>query len=658
MSVALLVAACSTESGLSAGSASKATTTTPDATTASPSTTEGGGVSLPSTVEPPTTAPASTSATTPATGTLDWGTCTGDSLTDGLECATLAVPLDYNTPDGATIDLALMRLPAADASQRVGAILTNPGGPGGSGLDFLNGLASRAADIFGSDLTNRFDLVGFDPRGVDQSDGIRCVDDAWLDAHLYLDPTPDTPEETAALAASDTEFNQACETALGGTLVDYSTEATARDMDRIRSAMGDDLLSFYGASYGTYLGGVYATLFPDRVRAMVLDSAYSPVGDDPVEQVKTQLVGFEGAFANWVTWCNGNSSCAFNDGTDAGVRWDGLVVSLDNTPLDVGGRTVNQAVLTTATIESLYSKATWSVLANALAAAVTGRGAGLLALADSYNQRDADGHYSTISQANTVITCASGLEDQAIADPTAAIAEIKAAAPRFAATLTADDFTDSCIDLTGAVQPVALAFAGKSPILVIGGTNDPATPFRWAQKMAGELHATLLTFDGEGHASLTSSKCVSDAAVKVLVELSLPAADKVCAPNAPVEPPVWWTAQPATVDGLTAIEIENGGELIGLPADTYVDFFATDANATTTVDRLKTAYEAAGWSTAGEQDLPLGDDSKQAGFVNKSGDIVVVTVIGAASFTNADVAPLAGLVPAGSGLVLRFPPPG
>ncbi len=653
-SLGVAASGCSTDSGLTAGKATKRTvepaSETTDTTVAPPATDgRGDGVSLPSVVPPPPTAAPVDVAE------LEWGDCEGNLLADGVECSTLPVPLDYEAPDGATIDVALIRLPAA--GDRVGAILTNPGGPGASGYDFLNGLASRAADILGDELIDQFDLVGFDPRGVDRSGGIRCVDDAWLDAHLYLDPSPETPEEIAALTAQETEFTAACRAALGATVVEYSTESTARDMDLIRAALGDEQISFYGTSYGTFLGGTYATLFPNRVRAMVLDSAYSPVGDDPIESFKTQMVGFEGAFANWVTWCNDNTTCAFNDSTDAGVRWDGLYNSLDAAPLDVGAREVNQAVIRRATIQALYSKATWGMLANALAGAAGGDGTGLLGLADSYFQRDPDGTYSTIQQANAVIDCASGLGGAPVADPAVALAEIKAAAPRFAAVLQVEDLENSCAELTGLVTPAPLVYAGSGPIMVIGGTNDPATPFRWAEKMAGELNASLVTFDGEGHGSVTSSDCVSNLAVRLLLVLEQPPAGTVCAPNPPTEAPSWWTTQPTTVEGLTLMEIEDGGELLGLPGDTYVDFFATDADTAVTIERLRVAYEAAGWTVAGEQDLPLGDDSKQVGLLDDSGNIVVITIIGAASFTNPDVAPLAGLVPTGQGLILRFPPP-
>ena len=223
--------------------------------------------------------------TTPP-GDLTWGPCE-EGIGEPFECATLAVPLDYDDPAGPTIDLAVIRYPA-DPEVREGAILLNPGGPGGSGYDF----ASAAAESFDFEmgLAGRFDIVGFDPRGVDRSGGIDCIDDAGdRRRYLYADDTPDDAVEAAASVAQQMMFGPACREVYGDTLHLYSTENTARDMDMIRAALGDEQLSYIGISYGTYLGGVYATLFPERVRAMVLDSAYEPSGDSEYDQWVTQL---------------------------------------------------------------------------------------------------------------------------------------------------------------------------------------------------------------------------------------------------------------------------------------------------------------------------------------------------------------------------------
>jgi pimeloyl-ACP methyl ester carboxylesterase len=206
-----------------------------------------------------------------SSGTLDWGACDDPSAVDpSLECATLQVPLDYDAPNGDSIDLALIRIPAS--GDRAGAVLFNPGGPGASGYEYAaNGGTTYTAALG----TQAFDFVGFDPRGVDRSGGIRCVTDEYMDQHLYIDGTPDTPEEQALADESENGFVDACKEKYGDTLRFYSTANTARDMDAIRVALGDEQISFLGISYGTYLGAVYATMFPDRVRAMATRPAIS-----------------------------------------------------------------------------------------------------------------------------------------------------------------------------------------------------------------------------------------------------------------------------------------------------------------------------------------------------------------------------------------------
>ncbi len=259
-----------------------------------------------------------TPATEPTPSTLIWESCDDEMAQDpALECATLEVPLDYETSGGETIGIALVRYPAI--GERIGAVLFNPGGPGGSGFDYIAQAGSAISSFMGLDS---FDIIGFDPRGVDRSGGLRCQTDAELDAEMFLDDTPDTPEEQALLDATATSFSTACKAKYGDTLHEYSTANTARDMDAMRVAFGDEQISFIGISYGTYLGAVYATMFPDQVRALVLDSAYEPGGDTLEQQYTTQLVGFENAFNDWAAWCAETpDECAFaQGGGDVGAR--------------------------------------------------------------------------------------------------------------------------------------------------------------------------------------------------------------------------------------------------------------------------------------------------------------------------------------------------
>ena len=237
---------------------------------------------------------------------LDWGSC-DDPVTEmaDLQCASLEVPTDPAKPDGATTTLALARKQSTGgAKERIGSLLLNPGGPGGSGLEFL----SNAALAFPTDLTDRFDLVSFDPRGVGQSDPVLCLDDAAKDEQIAGDLTPDTPEERATATARETALRDGCVTNNPDLATHMSTADVAADLDQIRAAVGDDKLNYLGFSYGTAIGAVYASLFPDRVRAMVLDGSVSP-GATPEEEALVQATGFERALQRFVDACNANPKC-------------------------------------------------------------------------------------------------------------------------------------------------------------------------------------------------------------------------------------------------------------------------------------------------------------------------------------------------------------
>ena len=462
--------------------------------------TTGGG---PAAAAPPAAVPM------PPAPALQWGPC-ADDVDPEFECATMTVPLDYANPTGQQIGIAVIRLPAA-SGRREGAVLLNPGGPGGSGYDF----AANASAVLDRELglDGRFDLVGFDPRGVDRSGGLRCQTDAEIDVSVYFDDTPDSPEEAAQLDALDRAFGAACMARYGDTLRHYSTDNTARDMDMIRAGLGDPQISYLGISYGTFLGAIYATLFPGNVRAMVLDSASERTGETSLQGTVTQLGGFEGAFNNWAAWCEEGTECAFSD-LDVAARWDRLYASLDARPVKSDrGQAVNQVVLMTATIASMYNELSWPALGTALAEAESGDGTALLALSDEYNGRREDGTYETIFQANPVISCASGLQQPDPRDPAVLLAELQAAAPRFSRGIGISDMRDTCLDfLAQNPLPTIPSYAGTAPVLVVGGLNDPATPFRWAEEMTAMMgpSAVLLTFTGEGHGQVLSSNCVTE----------------------------------------------------------------------------------------------------------------------------------------------------
>ncbi len=636
--VAFLAAGCS-DNGVAVKDRTTVTADAPGSTST--------GDTTPDTTDVATTDPASAD-------TIEWGKCTDKLAEDPeLECATLAVPLDYDTPNGDMLDLALVRVPAT--GDRQGAVLFNPGGPGGSGFDPIAVSGTVIQSELG--LTN-FDLVGFDPRGVDRSGGIKCVDDAFQDAHLYLDDTPDTPAEQALLDEADQGFIDGCTANYGDTLKFYSTANTARDMDSIRSGLGDEQMSFLGISYGTYLGGVYATLFPDRVRAMVLDSAYEPNGDTVDQQYLTQLVGFEGAFNDWAGWCQDNTTCAFT-APDVGARWDALRLQLDAAPVKAtDGREGNQSVLDRATTAALYSKSQWPVLAAALASAEGGDPAGIFTLADDYNGRNDDGTFNTLFQSIGIISCASGISTPPPDDPEALLAKIKAQAPRLGADVTIDDLTnadgDECKQLTGLIDVVPLDYSGAGPIVVVGGTNDPATPIRWAEEMTAELgpNARMVTFTGEGHGQLLASVCVTDIEAALLADLTLPDAGTVCDPDPAIEEPEWWSNLDFPGEFSDVVSLPAVSAALGLTESVgFGDARTTSLTAQEASDAFEATLNGIGLETAGNQDLGI-DDTIETGYFTPEGDLLVVIVMGPKAFDTDDLSSAKASVPPGKTVVL------
>lgn len=650
LTAAVLAAGCTSSSGVTVKERTSAPTESgPDTTTddTSPDTTGAG---------PDTTLPVEVAA-------IEWGECDDEAVTEGeLECATLDVPLDYEEPAGETIGIVMVRVPATD--DREGAILFNPGGPGGSGFDFV----AYSGTYIQSELgLGSFDLIGFDPRGVDRSGGIRCVDDEFQDTHLYLDDTPDTPEEEALLETADTGFTEGCKTNYGDTLRHYSTVNTARDMDLIRAGMGDEQMSYLGISYGTYLGGVYATLFPERVRAMVLDSAFEPSGDTVEQQYLTQLVGFENAFNDWVAWCQEDATCPFT-AADVGARWEALRLQLDENPLTVDGRGVNQSTLDRATTAALYTEAAWPVLASNLAQAEAGNGAGLLQQADDYEGRNADGTFNTLFQSIGIIRCASGMVTEPTDDPEGLLEKIREQAPRFGADVTLEDLIpeegedyDGCNELTGPAELVQIDYSGDGPIVVVGGKNDPATPYRWAEEMAAAMgpNARLLPFNGEGHGQLLASECVTEIEAALLTDLELPDEGIECNPDPKVERPDWFDSLPVPADfgAPTGVAAVNGA--LGI-TDTLG--YSTGHYTSLSLDEATTLANGAlegsdGFDFLDEFDLEI-DGTTANRWFGPNDSLLLVIVLGPEAFETDDLAGAGQSVPAGQTVVIYLYIPG
>jgi pimeloyl-ACP methyl ester carboxylesterase len=440
---------------------------------------------------------------------------------DGVECGHLAVPLDYHDPAGGTLDLALTRVPARDPARRIGSLVVNPGGPGAPGVAYAQGLAP----VLPAELRDRFDIVGFDPRGVGGSGAVECATD--IDPLFDQDFSPRTDEARTALVAALTSVVDACERTSGARLPHVATVDTARDLDRIRAALGDRSLTFLGESYGTYLGTVYASLFPGRVRAIVLDGAIDP-GADGAAVALGQARGFERALDDFLADCSRHDSCAFHHHGTAATAYDALRARAARAPLvtqSQGGRTLNRTRFDAAVLQSLYSgRAGWASLADALHDAEQGDASTLLSRADGFVGRGANGIQHDALDAFWAISC---LDGPIVGDLTAAEqlqARAEQLAPRVGGFLVNFSLACSMWPVAPVTPGRALDAAGAPRLLVIGTTRDPATPLVSAQLLTNSLQrARLLVATGEQHASFaTGNRCVDRAVTRYLVDRRLP----------------------------------------------------------------------------------------------------------------------------------------
>jgi pimeloyl-ACP methyl ester carboxylesterase len=494
--VALVVSACGSSGHHQAAS-------TPDSTT------------LPATTK--TTNNTTTTRAVPV-GPVHWTSCTGSAGPSGYQCATVMVPRNPSHPNGQLIGMAIDRHPATGA--RIGSLLVNPGGPGASGVDFVPEVVQEMP----SDLLARFDVVGFDPPGVDRTAPIECLSNSQLQAYFHVDPAPTTSAGFAAMVATDRQFAAGCEKDSGAELPYVSTVDAAEDMDILRQDLGDAKLTYLGFSYGTFLGATYAGLFPTHIRAMVLDGALDPALST-LQTLDQQSVSLEGDLEQFLSWCDANQSqCGWNPGTDPTATFEALLARVRQHELPVSGssRSVGPAELLYGTAAALYSTSTWDDLGAALQQASQGTGTYLLELFDDYTGRSSNGTYSNLFEANAAVNC--------LDEPPLTLAQIQAdgaqataEAPIFG--LTNLDSEASCavwpVPFSGTVGPIHAA--GSPPIVVVGSTGDPATPYAWAQALAGQLdNAVLLTRIGEGHTAYGASSCIRSRVDTYLIDLTPP----------------------------------------------------------------------------------------------------------------------------------------
>ena len=467
---------------------------------------------------PPRAAPRPAPSDAPSSGPeLGWTPCD-----DGFSCATLDVPVDEDDPGRGTVALALTRLPAADPANRVGSIVVNPGGPGLSAVDDLQATWSQVLPV----VRERFDLVAFDPRGVGRSAPLRCATPGELDRYFGLDPSPDDGGELDALVQANAALTGACARAAGPLLGHLSTAEAVGDLDRVRAAVGDERLTYLGFSYGTTIGAAYLDRFPDRVRAMVLDSPFPP--SLTWEQVLTgQATGFEQALAAFLADCEA-TGCTYREAVegDLGEAYDRLVTRVDEAPLPGDAtRRLGPGALFLGTIAALYDRASgWPALAAGLAAAEQGDGVPLLALADGYLGRGPEG-YSNVNEANLAVSCSDRPSPD---DPGAYVAlaeRLERRAPRFGEAVALTGLWCAGWPAEPAEQPQPVRGNGAPPVVVLGTTGDPATPYDWAVELADRLDdAVLLTHEGQGHTlyDVDGPPCVVAAVDAYLLELEVP----------------------------------------------------------------------------------------------------------------------------------------
>ncbi|MGW2641779.1 alpha/beta hydrolase [Streptomyces sp. NPDC001348] len=462
---------------------------------------------------------------------LTWRSCGAP----GFQCATMKAPLDYADPGAGDIRLAVARKKATGNGKPLGSLMVNPGGPGGSAVAYLQQYAGVG---YPAQVRSRYDMVAMDPRGVARSEPVECLSSRQMDAYTQTDVTPDDQKETNALVKAYRKFAEGCGAHEARLLHHVSTVEAARDMDILRAVLGDRKLNYVGASYGTFLGATYAGLFPKRVGRLVLDGAMDPSLSARRLNLD-QTAGFETAFQAFAKDCVRHSDCSLGrKGTTSAQVGDHLKAffrKLDAHPVptgDPGGRKLGEALATTGVIAAMYDQEAWPQLRAALTSAMRKNdGAGLLALSDSYYERDPDGHYTNLMYANAAVNCLD--LPSAFAGPgqvEQALPAFEKASPVFGEGLAWSSLNCAYWPVRPTGEPHRITAEGAAPIVVVGTTRDPATPYPWARSLAHQLSSgRLLTYVGDGHTAYgRGSACIDSAINTYLLHGTPPAQGKRC----------------------------------------------------------------------------------------------------------------------------------
>jgi pimeloyl-ACP methyl ester carboxylesterase len=435
---------------------------------------------------------------------IDWKSCRQD-----FQCATLVVPIDYSKLSTGTFEIALLRYEAR-TSKKLGSLIVNPGGPGGSGVDY----AYAAEYIFSPAILDRYDIVGFDPRGVSRSAPIRCLSDKELDSNNNSDSKPDNEAEFQQILQDTKKYVEKCKDK-NKYLTSYSTANVARDLDILREALGDKQLNYMGKSYGTYLGTLYANFFPEKVGRVVLDGAVDPSISN-FQQTLTQAIGFDQAFTSFAADCIKRKNCTLPKDKEAAVAdMKKLFTQAANNPLPTekkSGRTLSESMLVLGTASAMYDSQTgWPQLRRAIAEAQKGHGDTFLNLADEYTGRQNDGSYSNNEfDSGAVIDCLDFNEPRSVQQIRSDAKTFEAKAPLFGPYLAYGGVTCKFFnqDSEVTIEPITTA----NPVIVIGTTGDPATPYKWAKGLSKLLtNSRLISLSGEGHTGHgQGNACIDD----------------------------------------------------------------------------------------------------------------------------------------------------
>jgi pimeloyl-ACP methyl ester carboxylesterase len=453
---------------------------------------------------------------------LDWRDC------GRAECTLLTVPLDYDKPDGKTMRIAVLKVPAQDDDARIGSLVVNPGGPGGSGVNY----AAAGSLQFGSQLSRVYDIVGFDPRGVGQSNTLQCIDTKGLDELIAFDPDPDNLAERNDMDALIRGFGQGCLDKSGALARHMSTKEVVRDMDVLRAALGERKLDYLGASYGTLIGATYADMFPGKVGRFVLDGGIDPsLSNEQLSQA--QAKGFETALRAYVKDCVDRGGCFLGSTVEQGVkRIQSFLLAVEKDPIPTDDeRDLTEGLAMLGIWMPLYVKEYWDQLSTGLEQAMdNGEGTVLLGLADTYTSRGPSGYTDNSMEALYAVNCLDHSDSISTAEVPAHFAQFQKASPTFGRAFAFSLATCSNWPIQSGERTTALRAAGAPPIVVVGTTRDPATPLSWSQALANQLESgQLITRNGDGHTGFQrGNSCVDDAVEGWLIDGTVPKRDLRC----------------------------------------------------------------------------------------------------------------------------------